>query len=587
MNDPLPTQIRGLTLDVFADCIAELPGLERSNNYARDKKFLYNCPVSVILSDLPRLGKLLDQSLSRGDEASLTIDVRQGTAPSLPPRLFEELWEGARAYSPVHVKALRQVLHLFSKLVVPVLPDQLEKSITDFLERNSSLVHPSWTPALQIARDSAHLILGGLNLLDIIPRHGPGAVATGERPAEKMVFRRIYRELDKFYPVDQYFFLSTTHLCDELRELQRFDEVDYPQSKLRVVPKDFRGPRLISMEPLEVQWIQQGQARVLVNCLEKHPLTRGRVNFSSQLVNRNLAFGSSCTNEFCTLDLKDASDRVSHSLVRSLFPKGVFECLNASRSVETILPDGHPVPLNMMSPMGSAICFPVESIVFFIIALGAIHTCMYPGKESSRKTLEQSARNIYVYGDDVIVRAEFALPVMQTFDHCGFILNDSKCCFGPRFRESCGLDAYSGVEVTPVRIKRLPNHRLPETLSASTDTINNLSDRGLKRACDRLNVIATAEFGPIPLTTYDLPNCIRTESKGEAWSHNQHNFRSRWNRNIQQREYLINELRDRFESTKAPVWSEAFRSVLLNTRESALGYPVLHRGRLIKKWQVL
>jgi hypothetical protein len=70
-----------------------------------------------------------------------------------------------------------------------------------------------------------------------------------------------------------------------------------PQARVCLVPKDSRGPRIISCEPAELMFIQQGIMRKLYSHLETHHLTAGQINFTDQSINRNLALLASNAKE--------------------------------------------------------------------------------------------------------------------------------------------------------------------------------------------------------------------------------------------------------------------------------------------------
>jgi len=253
--------------------------------------------------------------------------------------------------------------------------------------------------------------------------------------------------------------------------------LDSSTAKVVLVPKDSRGPRLISMEPLEIQWIQQGQMKLLVETLESHQLTRGQVNFSNQEVNRSLALEASRHGNLVTLDMKDASDRVSQHLVWTLFPLNWVRALEASRSSETKLPSGKIVKLHKFAPMGSAVCFPIEALCFWALAVSLIMT------KKPSLTMRQAAKLVWVYGDDIITYRINYSEVMQMLEKVGLLFNQSKCCTSGFFRESCGLDAYKGVVVTPVRIaKRWCRQLVVPTLQSYIEYSNSLYIRGYHKA---------------------------------------------------------------------------------------------------------
>lgn len=182
--------------------------------------------------------------------------------------------------------------------------------------------------------------------------------------------------------------------------------------------------------------------------LEMHCITRGRVNFSNQSINRDLALSSSRTKEYATIDLKDASDLVSNSLVEALFPERVNRYLQGTRTRATKLPDGRVIELRKFAPMGSCLCFPIEAFVFFSISVASL--MIY--HQLSRA---DACRAVYVYGDDIIVKTQYVYTVISALEAVGLKVNRDKSYIFSNFRESCGMDAFRGVDVTIARFRKI------------------------------------------------------------------------------------------------------------------------------------
>ena len=126
----------------------------------------------------------------------------------------------------------------------------------------------------------------------------------------------------------------------------------------------------------------------------------------------------------------------------------------ATRSTHTKLPSGRIIRLKKFAPMGSCLCFPVEAICFYALAVTSI---VRANRIASERKPRRRRPAVYVYGDDIIVRKENYLPLLQQFPSVGLKFNEAKCCTSGLFRESCGCDAYKGVDVTPLRLKELWN----------------------------------------------------------------------------------------------------------------------------------
>jgi hypothetical protein len=148
--------------------------------------------------------------------------------------------------------------------------------------------------------------------------------------------------------------------------------------------------------------------------MEAHSLTSGLVNFTDQGINRYQAYRGSITRESSTLDLKDASDRVSLALVENLFPNNWVEALKACRSAMTELPNGDIVTLSKHAPMGSALCFPVMALCIWAILTATAnmaqtaHAVKVSGRLSESRKRFNWAEPVYVYGDDIICPTPFA-----------------------------------------------------------------------------------------------------------------------------------------------------------------------------------
>jgi hypothetical protein len=329
--------------------------------------------------------------------------------------------------------------------------------------------------------------------LSITPRHGPGTVSTGEKPYQKMVFKRFFKTLDAVYPYSTYFYVGTSHLVDEMEWLFQMEDRPSGEAKVCLVPKDSRGPRLISCEPLEIQWIQQGLGRALVTHIEAHNLTRGYVNFTDQSVNRCLALLASKDGRLATLDLKEASDRVSLQLVSELFPEHVLRALVAARSSHTLLPNGESFKLRKFAPMGSCLCFPVMALTIWALSTACLMR-IYSDSNPLR-----ARGGVYVYGDDVITEAQNATDVINALESVGLLVNKTKSFQTGFFRESCGIDAYKGVEVQPVRLKTVwDTSRSASVYVSYVSYCNSLWMRGYSSTANLLAKLLTETYGPIP-----------------------------------------------------------------------------------------
>lgn len=387
----------------------------------------------------------------------------------------------------IAVKLIRQLTYLFYKYELPYSHAQETKVLEAFIKTEEELPAPGFytqgvsDPILDLASNLIANVVHRFDASEIIPKHGPGSVATGEKPWMKMRFARIYKSLEEYFPFTEWMVPSFNWLADNLHELQEKKELESGTAKVVLVPKDSRGPRLISCEPLEFQWIQQGISKQLVELIESHPLTRDRVNFTDQEINRRHALWGSMGTTWVTLDMKDASDRVTTALVQRLFGKTqLLQYLLASRSAATKLPNGNIITLKKFAPMGSALCFPVEALVFWALSVASLHL-------NTRMRLSRALACVKVYGDDIITVAEGCAAVMDTLEAFHLKVNRDKSCTTGSFRESCGMDAYRGVDVTPIKLRSVVSSNLDDnTIVSFVEVSNDLYARRYFRASEVL-----------------------------------------------------------------------------------------------------
>lgn len=126
--------------------------------------------------------------------------------------------------------------------------------------------------------------------------------------------------------------------------------------------------------------------------------------------------------------------------------------------------------------MGSAVCFPVEALVFYCYAKAALE-------------LEGCTSPVFVYGDDVLVPTRHAEKIIECMEHFGFVVNKNKTFIHGHFRESCGVNAYNGIVCTaPCRVKKRMSFR-----ARKTDKIRG----GLERSEAAANFVAWVKYSNI------------------------------------------------------------------------------------------
>lgn len=559
---------------------------------------------SFLTKTLPRLGKALDRALTGIplDATKLRWKAKPGSKlPMFMGELFERVFHQNGTVLPYPcvqtVRHMRTLLYLFYKYELPYSDEQEQAVIASFVETERALQEVV-TPRLREIEDAAtrlsdsglhnyqtrcrryrrkdgdyvyrnslrpvslltasdktqelgYLVLRARHLLsevflqfdptDIVPRHGPGAVATKQQLWEKFRWTNVSRTITDYYPLDAYYRASIGHVCDTMDQLGAIDDKSLP-ARVVLVPKDSRGPRLISCEPVDFQWIQQGLKDALVERLESHPLSRYGIHFTLQQSNQLGALLGSKHGKYATLDLKEASDRISVALVRLLFPEYLVKALMACRSSSTSLPDGQVLALSKYAPMGSALCFPV------------LATCVWAILTAGMTDTERYDSGILVYGDDVIVPTTYVGEAIERLESFGLLVNRDKSCTSGLFRESCGTDAFQGVEVTPVRFRTVWSwSRSADVYSSWIAYANSMYDRSYYTTYNLIAGWLESVYGPIPDDGLGL-TCpsLRVATKASE-------LRSRTNIHLQKREYYVRDVTSPTVHKELDGWSMLLR----------------------------
>jgi len=274
-------------------------------------------------------------------------------------------------------------------------------------------------------------------------------------------------------------------------------------SRLKFVPKDVTKSRSICMEPNVYMFAQQLCLDVVLKCMKRASASRF-VDITDQSINREAARFGSLTGLVDTIDLSSASDSVSWDLVKSIFPPDLLVLLAATRTSKVQTPDGNIIPVKKFAPMGSALCFPTQCLVFTSVvvysAIARASGCWigepvhrdnpflkdipkFISEYFSRKLRKMSPRSkayqpASVYGDDICVDHKLTPYVTHLLSSLGFEVNLPKSfCGSQSVRESCGGYYYRGVDVTPLRL-RLKNFSLPLTASGVTSMISLSNQAG-------------------------------------------------------------------------------------------------------------
>lgn len=168
------------------------------------------------------------------------------------------------------------------------------------------------------------------------------------------------------------------------------------------------------------------------------------INLNDQRINQELAREGSISGELATIDLSSASDSVTKQLVIELLPFEWTSLLLDLRSPITMI-DGVPHENEMISSMGNAFTFELESLIFWALTRACAWFTGTRGRVS-------------VYGDDIICPVGLEDALEETFEFFGFTVNREKSFWSGQFRESCGKHWFNGFDVTPFFVKRTPRN---------------------------------------------------------------------------------------------------------------------------------
>lgn len=270
-----------------------------------------------------------------------------------------------------------------------------------------------------------------------VPRHGSGSVADSEgiSLSEKYAALGTDKDLD-FLDL----FTGGPGYCRSRRDFARCAEVTF-------VAKSVDKLRTICKEPATLMFYQEGFLTTIVDYINRHEYLRDRIQLDKAYVNADLARRGSISGGLSTIDLSAASDSVSWGLIRAWFSNNVlWEALALTRSDYFSL-DNTVRVTNKFAPMGSALCFPTECIVFAAMCEATI-------RESGA---DPHTSEYHVYGDDIIIETCYAEALIRRLEANGFKVNTSKSFYhvtSHNFRESCGGEYLDGDNVTPFRISR-------------------------------------------------------------------------------------------------------------------------------------
>lgn len=219
-------------------------------------------------------------------------------------------------------------------------------------------------------------------------------------------------------------------------------------SRLSAVDKDWDKDRLITVEPSYSVWVQQAARRRLQDSIHEGALRGTCMDLGyvdGAEIQRRLARSASRTGKLATIDLSNASDNISWLDVLEVFPSWVIPELESARSTACRV-GSKDYPLGVYAGMGNPTTFTVETLFFaaYVHAFAWAHNL---------------PRFVSVFGDDIICHSDTARELIESGQSACFLVNATKSFLGAdRLRESCGIYAYKGLDITVPKIDGYGNN---------------------------------------------------------------------------------------------------------------------------------
>lgn len=496
----------------------------------------------LVTIELPAVDKALCKSLDEGVlrlEGPLTRHSKSGKVPLFMGSIYLRVFDcnGVLRSAPCieSVAFLRQIHSMFKKMKLECSKDAIDEAVSDFIRIEREARSPSlewdgdsfdtrglWDISLSdgLARDDgdSEPLLPGIvqgearagdlptpgslkhlqYIADVLatqlgdfhreadahrPKHGPGVVSNLKKSDSKYAFLEWPRKLDAEFPYDWYASPSPGLDAHRNGDLPWWSNNESP-SRLISVPKTQKSPRLIAAEPNQHQWIQQLILRQLEDRIDAS-LFRFCISLRSQAPSRYLALSGSLDGGYATVDLSSASDRLTCWTVERIFRKNpsFLSRLHASRTrwISNLVSTRSPqfTKLRKLATQGSAVIFPTQTLVYAVVAIAAVTASMRNPK--SLRSIEYASKKVQIFGDDIIVPKESLALLRKLLVYLGLKVNESKTFGNGLFRESCGMDAFMGHDVTPIYVVSPALAVTTRNLDSFVEVSNNFHEAGYWR----------------------------------------------------------------------------------------------------------
>jgi hypothetical protein len=406
--------------------------------------------VEVLSLKLPKLCKAYDKGLSTG---SLDWGLIDSSLEGIPAILdFRGLLAlsfhqdgGCRIPHPNIVFFTRCILLHAKNIYLPCPEQAIADSVDKFVDTDLKLRPPSgtWTkdvwlkhrhrftddvsgdlrPLVEVLQAVSDRLTPSceVDIYSLRPRHGPGAVADKTNEGDKYTFRYWPNKMAGTFSYEYFGAVSEEWVDTSVRTRSGIE----PPARLLAVPKDMTKPRLITSEPTAHQFLQQGLLGWFRDNMKS--AHRSSINFHDQTQNQRLCLQGSIDGNSATVDLSEASDRLSLWTIERVFGvnQSLLECLHACRTrvvINGTRAGRHfTLQLRKFAGMGSAMTFPLQSVVYCNVAIAAV---LYDrGLRPTKRHIRRVGREIGVFGDDIILPSSSVPTLTRLLDYLQLVVN--------------------------------------------------------------------------------------------------------------------------------------------------------------------
>lgn len=225
------------------------------------------------------------------------------------------------------------------------------------------------------------------------------------------------------------------------------------------VPKESSIDRFIALEKTVGMFLQKGCEAELYRMFSTNGEIVGLGNWMDvevlQAIHRLRAQNASVFGDDATVDWSNASDNWLRLVVQWLLPPRWFDFLVLIGSRDIAIREGDDVrvyQMPMISTMGNATTFPLESLLFFALGMATV-SLRYDTSLSICPNWAELSGKVSVFGDDCILPTQDVEEFIYILESLGHQCNIKKSFTSGYFRESCGGDYYLNRDVRPFYLK--------------------------------------------------------------------------------------------------------------------------------------